>query len=131
MMEDLHQLSRYAAFGAICGSMTGLTVGAVDSFRLFRRGQDVQVATRTALNEMARSGILMASFFAGYQCIKCGLSRPFPDDRDAPTLVMLATSASLAPFAVLAPLRRLIPYAGTLIAVDVYHTYFGASKRRR
>ena len=111
--------------------MTGLTIGAVDSTRLLRAtGQPFAMgpAARIALNEMARSGIIMAAFFAGYQCVKCGLS---PLLESPQSLIMACSTVALAPFAALPPLRRLIPYGATLIAVDVYHSYWGASKQHR
>eukprot|EP00635_Sarcinochrysidales_sp_CCMP3193_P012939 CAMPEP_0118919670 /NCGR_PEP_ID=MMETSP1166-20130328/18677_1 /TAXON_ID=1104430 /ORGANISM="Chrysoreinhardia sp, Strain CCMP3193" /LENGTH=155 /DNA_ID=CAMNT_0006860199 /DNA_START=21 /DNA_END=489 /DNA_ORIENTATION=- len=118
--EVFEELPRYAAFGVICGSMTGLTIGAVDSFRQVRSPEGFQRASAVAFSEMARSAILMASFFAGYQSVKCVLQQPLRDDPQV--LVGTATTVALAPFAVMPSLRRLIPYAATLIAVDVYHS---------
>lgn len=118
-----NDLSRHVAFGVICGAVTGLTVGAVDAYRLIKAGAVVDRArsSQIVFHEMGRSGLVVAGFFSIYQVAKCGLMY---GEVEAPEVrVGGATAVSLLPLALVPPLRRLAPYCLTLVAVDSYHTY--------
>uniref|UniRef100_A0A7S3K385 Mitochondrial import inner membrane translocase subunit TIM22 n=1 Tax=Aureoumbra lagunensis TaxID=44058 RepID=A0A7S3K385_9STRA len=114
----------YAVFGGICGSLTGLTMGVVDAgMQMQREGSfDMSRGLRLGVNEMARSSILMGGFFTAYQTIKYILYHT-AGFKDVQALVGATTTISLAPFALLPPLRRYIPFGGMLIAVDFYHSH--------
>lgn len=117
-----NDVTRHVAFGGICGAVTGLSVGAVDAYRLVKAGSVARArASRVAFHEMGRSGLVVAGFFGAYQVVKCGL---LACDVDAPEVrVGGATALSLFPVALVPALRRLTPYCLTLVAVDTYHTY--------
>ena len=110
--------------------MTGLAVGAVDTYRLVKAGGrtvDQSRIARLAFHEMGRSGLVVSVFFALYQVCKCGIAAA---GIEAPEVkVGGATAASLAPLSVLPATRRLSPYCLTLVAVDSYHTYFAPDSR--
>jgi hypothetical protein len=110
--------------------MTGLAVGAVDTYRLVKAGGrtvDQSRVARLAFHEMGRSGLVVSVFFALYQVCKCGIAAA---GIEAPEVkVGGATAASLAPLSVLPATRRLSPYCLTLVAVDSYHTYFAPDSR--
>ena len=118
----LNDVTRHVAFGGICGAVTGLTIGAVDAYRMVKGGSVARSkAAPVAFHEMGRSGLVVAGFFSIYQVIKCGL---LAADVDAPEIrVGGATAASLLPLTLVPALRRLAPYCLTLVAVDTYHTY--------
>lgn len=112
---DLDQLARHAAFGGICGSITGFTCGLVDAANIVRRDKlPLESASRLAFEEMARSGIILASFFAGYQTVKYTLR-----NSEEKVFFSMFTMIPLS----LPTLRRYIPFALTLVAVDAYHSY--------
>lgn len=125
----LDELGRQIAFGMICGSVTGFSMGLVDTYNKVRREpRDLNATTRLAFNEMARSGVVVASFFSWYQVIKYATKAS-----DVYALCATAT-VSLLPLALVAPLRRYIVFSLTLVAVDAYHTTTAAStqhQRRR
>ena len=57
--------------------MTGLAVGAVDTYRLVKAGGrtvDQSRVARLAFHEMGRSGLVVSVFFALYQVCKCGIA---------------------------------------------------------
>ena len=109
--------------------MTGLAVGAVDTYRLVKSGGMVDRGkiTRLAFHEMGRTGLVVSFFFATYQTAKCGiraLGVEAPEVR-----VGGATALGLLPISVAPATRRLSPYCLTLVAVDSYHTYFAPDSR--
>ncbi|KAJ1447229.1 hypothetical protein M885DRAFT_624581 [Pelagophyceae sp. CCMP2097] len=112
---------RRLAFGFICGSVTGLTIGGVDGYKAFRLKAPPTSAGVVGLfaNEMARSGIIFSAFFSVYQLAKFGLDYAQPEET---TSICTATVIALAPLSVIQPLRRCLPFAATLIAVDAYHS---------
>mmetsp|Transcript_19085 Transcript_19085/g.56670 ORF Transcript_19085/g.56670 Transcript_19085/m.56670 type:complete len:160 (+) Transcript_19085:186-665(+) len=119
----LEDWGRHLAFGVICGSITGFTVGAVDAYRIAKRAGNLDLANvlRVAPHEMGRSAFVVSGFFAVYQTVKCGCLAAgvtYPEVR-----VGGATAVALAPIATVQAFRRLSPYCLTLVAVDTYHTY--------
>mmetsp|Transcript_31677 Transcript_31677/g.97913 ORF Transcript_31677/g.97913 Transcript_31677/m.97913 type:complete len:140 (+) Transcript_31677:838-1257(+) len=123
----LEDWGRHVAFGVICGSLTGFTVGAVDAFRMVKSGAVPRAdAARVAFHEMGRSAVVVSAFFSVYQTVKClclAADVKYPEVR-----VGSATAIAIAPVSVIAPLRRLVPYCLTLVAVDTYHTFFAPDR---
>lgn len=98
-------------------------MGLVDTFNKVRREPqqlDVSAIVRLSCNEMARSGIIIATFFTLYQGIKYAMQGV---TQDFSTTIAATTTISLLPFSLLPPLRRYCPFSLTLVAVDTYHTY--------
>lgn len=118
------EVGRMVAFGAICGSLTGFSMGMVDTFNAVRQNpskMDVKAVTRLTFHEMGKSGAVVAAFFSLYQAVKCGVRRVTTDTL---TVVTTTTTISLLPLSVFPPLRRYVPFGLTLVAVDTYHTYY-------
>ena len=124
------EVARSMAFGAICGSVTGFSMGLVDTYNIVRKqppSGGVEGIVRLAFSEMARSGLIIATFFSTYQACKYAIlsTRPGTDFYG----LTAAATVSLLPLSLVAPLRRYVPFSLTLVGVDAYHTAYPSPKR--
>ena len=120
------EMIRQAAFGVCMGSITGAVFGFMDGMKQAGESPVLNKASNAAkgkfiLQGTSRAGMMFGGFFGGFHLTKYGV-RVIGDPGDY-SEIFLAGALSMGAMAVKPITRASMPYAGMLIAMDVFHTY--------
>ena len=120
------EMIRQATFGVCMGSITGAVFGFMDGMKQAGESTVLKKASNAAkgkfiLQGTSRAGIMFGGFFGGFHVAKYGI-RVIADPGDY-SEITLAGAISMGAMAVKPTTRASMPYAGMLIAMDVFHTY--------
>lgn len=121
------ELIRQTAFGVCMGSITGALFGFMDGMKQAGESDVLKKASNAAkgkfiLQGTSRAGFMFGGFFGGFHATKYGI-RVIADPGDY-IEIALASAISMSVMAVKPVTRASLPYAGMLIAMDTFHTYF-------
>jgi hypothetical protein len=120
------ELFRQVAFGVTMGSMTGIVFGFMDSMKLAGESPVLKRASNAAKGRfifqgVTRSGLMFGGFFSGFHAVKYGIR--VATDPGEYTETIAAGAISLGGMYVKPMTRASIPYAGMLVAMDMFHIY--------
>jgi hypothetical protein len=112
-INDTKLVLKRAAFGLVCGSLTGACFGFVDVLRDAKAmTQSPKVASKRIMQYTAKFG----GFFASYHCFRKVLKLYVPQPPEMN--VMSAAVLSIIPLVAVPSLRPMVPYAIMLIGLD-------------
>ena len=113
LIIDLKSIAKRAAFGLVCGSLTGACFGFVDVLRDARAmSKNPKIATNRIVQYTGKFG----GFFSLYHGMRRTLKLYYPQPPEMN--VLTALTFSLTPLVAMPKMRPMIPYAIMLVGLD-------------
>lgn len=116
----LRNLRNRLVFGSLVGFVTGATFGGIDGAKLYMKQQGKLAPA--ALSSVARGAATTGGAFSGFFFLYCGIKTALTTQREDDFISAgMSTFAAGLPFIRSTVMKRNLPYALMLVALDHFH----------